>query len=135
MKKYRYHALAITFAILLVVFYGYTFPQNQYFKCDGRGYQKNTAGEKSSNYITEYLIVSKYLYGFMYTLDQYKLKECQNNNNEIECYSSATNRDDWLVFDFIKGELTGDKGIQIKGASTVIETFTLSCTKISRAID
>nr|WP_315128996.1 hypothetical protein [uncultured Polynucleobacter sp.] len=133
MIKHRYYGVVIALAILLVALYGYIFPQIKYFKCDGQGIETNVAGVDKATHFTEYLIVKKYLYGYTYTLDQYKFDDCLDASNGVMCRTPDGKAD--LFFDFIRSNLGGKREVKIKQSNIVSEEFALNCTRISRAVD
>lgn len=125
----------IAITTIAIFLYGYFFPAIYNFKCEGRGFTNYSDGKESASYVTEYVSVNKYLYGFNFTLNRFKLNECNVSDDEVYCGASKNN--DWLIFDLAKTQLTGVNDLSyMKKNNLVSESFWgIDCVKLKRAID
>ena len=131
-KAYKYKLILVISTLVLLCFaYLLFFPSKTYFDCPFKS--------TSNDYEKAYVTVNKYFGGVRYTLNDYKLSQCnlrKSSDNEFLDYVHCESSDfDYLSFNIIDGSIVS--GYKYKGFPFMYYrgNTRLKCSKIIKAVD
>lgn len=155
LARYRLYVSIFLFGLVVLGVYGYAFPTKYHFSChesrDGSAIiskydiHTDTTIDEKSVWVNEDVVVKKYYWGLLYSLDDHKISECSSTDEKVTCrrgnlstaYTTPKSETPFLFtsFDIVRSQM--DKNwliFKIRNGQIIDYDFTkLQCEKRSKA--